>query len=100
MGDMNLPNDDWWKGKWFTDFVKQKSMTDEEFVDLSNRNSFALLTGDMSFDDIEEGMGLVHDPFKKDPKEIEGIMQYFIDTEEYEKCAVLRDMIVELRRVS
>jgi len=93
MEDMNLPNNEWWKGKWFTDFVKNKTVSDEEFLDQSNRNSFNLLTGRLSMDDIEPGFGMVHNPFKKDPKEIEAIMQYFIETEEYEKCAELRDIL-------
>jgi hypothetical protein len=93
MDDMNLPNNEWWKGKWFTDYLKERSMSDEEYLDQSNRNSYDLLTGKISMEDIQEGFGMVHNPFKRDPKEIEAIMHYFIETEEYEKCAVLRDML-------
>jgi hypothetical protein len=89
-GDMD------WNENSFNDFLREKKpMSDEEFLDVSNRNSFKLLTGTMCMDDITEGMGVVHNPFKRDPKEIEAIMQYFIETEEYEKCAVLRDMLAK-----
>ena len=86
-------DDDWWKkaGSWSPS--NEEPVSEEEFLDQSNHNSFNLLTGRLSMDDIEAGFGMVHNPFKRDPKEIEAIMQYFIDTEEYEKCAELRDIL-------
>ena len=84
-------DNDWWKNASYE--ITDNAVSEEEFLDQSNRNSFNLLTGRLSMDDIEAGFGMVHNPFKRDPKEIEAIMQYFIDTEEYEKCAELRDIL-------
>lgn len=65
-----------------------------EMLDEANRNSYAILTGGISMDRVtEEEFMLVHNPFSPDKEELSGIMDYFIETEEYEKCAVIRDLI-------
>jgi hypothetical protein len=88
-------DDDWWKkGKSFNNFMSDTPpIDDDEFLDLANRNSYNLLTGKLTLEDCEAGIPMVHNPFKREPREIETIMQYFIETEEYEKCAILRDML-------
>jgi len=65
-----------------------------EMLDEANRNSYAILTGGISMDKVtEEEFMLVHNPFSPEKEDLEGIMGYFIETEEYEKCAVIRDLI-------
>ncbi len=87
-------DDDWWKkGESWSPMNDNPPLDDDDFVDLANRNSYKLLTGKLSLEDCEAGIPMVHNPFKRDPKEIETIMQYFVEVEEYEKCAVLRDML-------
>ena len=93
----NYGNDDWWKGKWFKDYLNTKTMTEEELVDIANRNTYALVTGQKTMEEIFDAPG--EHPFVSMPgekvnnKDIEGMMDYFIGTEEYEKCAVLRDIL-------
>ena len=65
-----------------------------DMLDEANRNSYAILTGSLSMDSIgEEEFMLVHNPFSPEKEDLTGIMNYFIQTEEYEKCAVIRDLI-------
>tara|TARA_R110001606_G_scaffold32696_2_gene98571 strand:+ start:2423 stop:2722 length:300 start_codon:yes stop_codon:yes gene_type:complete len=64
-----------------------------EMLDEANRNSYAILTGKRSMDEVEEDFMLVHNPFSIDNTDLSRIMEYFIQTEEYEKCAKIRDII-------
>ena len=48
----NYGNDDWWKGKWFKDYLNTKTMTEEELVDIANRNTYALVTGQKTMEEI------------------------------------------------
>ena len=68
---------------------RELSMLDE-----ANRNSYAILTGSLSMKSVgEDELMLVHNPFDTETEDLTGIMNYFIQTEEYEKCAVIRDLI-------
>ncbi len=64
-------------------------------------NSFNVITKRKTFDEILEGKTLngisaimVHNPDEEIPtKSLENMMTYFVETEEYEKCAEIRDLI-------
>jgi len=64
-----------------------------QMLDEANRNSYAILTGKRKMDDVDDNFMLVHNPFSTDTTDLSGIMNYFIQTEEYEKCAKIRDII-------
>jgi len=70
---------------------------DMELLDMANRNTYMIVTGKKTLDDILETVEqatFVCNPAEEiDCDTLEGMMDYFIDTEEYEKCAVLRDII-------
>ena len=63
-------------------------------LDTANRNSYAVLTGSIDMESLKDDeFMLVHNPFEPETEDLTGIMEYFIQTEEYEKCAVIRDLI-------
>ena len=71
---------------------------DMELLDLANNNSYLLITGRKTLDEIL-GKG-ADQSFVSMPDETpssEELLQmitYFIETEEYEKCAELRDILI------
>tara|TARA_R100001079_G_C4346093_1_gene109065 strand:+ start:242 stop:535 length:294 start_codon:yes stop_codon:yes gene_type:complete len=88
---------DSWEGlddDWFLKNFDLEPLDVEDLQDMANRNSYDILINRRKLSDIvDEGMALAHNPDKLIVSEIEKIMEYFIETEEYEKCAKLRDLI-------
>ena len=86
-----------WEGlddDWFLKNFDLEPLDVEDLQDMANRNSYDILINRRKLSDIvDEGMALAHNPEKLIASEIEKIMEYFIETEEYEKCAKLRDLI-------
>jgi len=71
-------------------------LSDDELVDLAMNNAYAMLVGNKSIDDLldeEEEMVLVPDPEITDEERSEDLIEYFITTEEYEKCAKIKDLM-------
>jgi len=102
-----MDREDWWNEDWFVNNFDREPLDVEDIQDMANRNSYDILTEKRTLSDIvDEGMALAHNPDKIIVSELEDIMQYFVETEEYEKCAKLRDLISfanvsnQLRRVS
>ena len=59
-------------------------------------NAYAMLIGNKSIDDIldqEDEMVLIPDPEITDEELSEDLIEYFITTEEYEKCAKIKDLM-------
>ena len=72
-------------------------LSDEELVDLAMNNAYAMLVGNKSIDDLldddNKEMILVPDPDITDEELSEDLIEYFITTEEYEKCAKIKDLM-------
>jgi hypothetical protein len=71
-------------------------LSDDELVDLAMNNAYAMLVGNKSIDELldeEEEMVLVPDPEISDEELSEDLIEYFITTEEYEKCAKIKDLM-------
>ena len=65
-------------------------------VDLAMNNAYAMLVGNKSIDELldeDEEMVLVPDPEITDEELSEDLIEYFITTEEYEKCAKIKDLM-------
>ena len=89
-----MDREDWWNEDWFVNNFDLEPLDVEDIQDMANRNSYDILINRRKLSDIvDEGMALAHNPDKLIVSEIEKIMEYFIETEEYEKCAKLRDLI-------
>ena len=89
-----MDREDWWNEDWFVNNFDLEPLDVEDIQDMANRNSYDILINRRKLSDIvDEGMALAHNPEKLVASEIEKIMEYFIETEEYEKCAKLRDLI-------
>ena len=79
----------------------QKLELEDLIVDTAFRNSFMVITKQKKFEDIlnsktKNGMSalMAHQP-EEDPsiETLENMMGYFVEQEEYEKCAKIRDII-------
>lgn len=84
------------------DDITQKQI-EMEMVEIAYANSYRVLTGEIEFD------ALLEDSFKDgdsallafDPDsgplqtELEGMIAWYVESEEYEKCALLRDILTE-----
>ena len=72
-------------------------LSNEELVDLAMNNAYAMLIGNKSIDDLlddeSKEMVLVPDPDITDEELSEDLIEYFITTEEYEKCAKIKDLM-------
>tara|TARA_B100000900_G_scaffold405214_1_gene414516 strand:- start:444 stop:716 length:273 start_codon:yes stop_codon:yes gene_type:complete len=72
-------------------------LSDEELVDLAMNNAYAMLVGNKSIDDLlddeDKEMVLVPDPDITDEELSEDLIEYFITTEEYEKCAKIKNLM-------
>ena len=72
-------------------------LNDDELVDLAMNNAYAMLVGNKSIDDLldeeHEEMVLVPDPEITDEELSEDLIEYFITTEEYEKCSKIKDLM-------
>ena len=76
----------------------QNEITDEELVRLANENTFSILMGKITIEELFEqdiDIPLLVDPSEKSlsketKKEIlEGMIEYYTEGEEYEKCSEL-----------
>jgi len=84
-------------GLSYADQLKLEDM----IVDTAFRNSFLVITKKKNFEEIlnakqKNGMSaiLAHQPEEEASlSTLENMMAYFVDTEEYEKCAEIRDII-------
>jgi hypothetical protein len=81
----------------------QKLELEDLIVDTAFRNSFMVITKQKKFEDIlnaktKNGMSalMAHQP-EEDPsiETLENMMGYFVEQEEYEKCAKIRDIITD-----
>jgi hypothetical protein len=79
----------------------QQMQMDAIILDTAYNNAWMLLAGEITFDELissqfSEGKELVmaYDP-DNGPKleELENIIAYFVEEEDYEKCAKLRDIM-------
>ena len=79
----------------------QQMQLDAIILDTAYNNAWMLLTGEITFEEListqfSEGKELVmaYDP-ENGPKleELENIIAYFVEDEDYEKCAALRDIM-------
>ena len=71
-------------------------LDDDELVDLAMNNAYAMLVGNKSIDELldeDKEMVLVPDPEISDEELSEDLIEYFITTEEYEKCAKIKDLM-------
>ena len=82
--------------------IKQRQI-DEEILADAFSNSYRILTNEMTFNDmlddkLSENLTtvLAFDP-EEGPRlyELENMLYYYIDTEEYERCARIRDIMHE-----
>jgi len=71
---------------------------DERLLALANNNSYLLVTGKKTLDEILERKGdqsFVTMPDETpDTEDLQLMIDYFVETEEYEKCAKLRDILL------
>ena len=81
----------------------QRIQLEELIIDTAFRNSFKIITKQTKFEDLldekrEDGMSalMAHQP-EEDPsiETLENMMGYFVEQEEYEKCAKIRDIITD-----
>lgn len=74
----------------------QQREAEQLIMDKAFRNSFLIVSKKKSFDEVmksKNGALLAHDPATGiTDYEIENMMQHFVDEEEYEKCATIRDL--------
>jgi hypothetical protein len=79
----------------------QQMQLDAIILDTAYNNAWMLLTGEITFEEListqfSEGKELVmaYDP-ENGPKleELENMIAYFVEEEDYEKCAALRDIM-------
>ena len=68
---------------------------DYEILDEAMNNAYDIIMGNKTFDFIMERTGECSLPFdiREEEPDLEGMIEYFIETEEYEKCAVLQRKI-------
>jgi hypothetical protein len=74
---------------------------EQRILDKAFRNSYLIITGKSSFEDIIDQSGgiiIAHNYVDgPDTPDLENMMDYFIETEEYEKCSYIRDYIKEIK---
>tara|TARA_R100000353_G_C6489556_1_gene191364 strand:- start:128 stop:457 length:330 start_codon:yes stop_codon:yes gene_type:complete len=83
--------------------LSQKLHVEELIIDAAFRNSFKIIIGGKKLDDLldKESSDVnamhaicAHEPGEEPSLEtLENMMAYFVETEEYEKCAKIRDKI-------
>tara|TARA_R110000787_G_scaffold279645_1_gene389866 strand:- start:23950 stop:24270 length:321 start_codon:yes stop_codon:yes gene_type:complete len=61
-------------------------------------NAFLLITGRKTYEDFEDEEGFWLPEGFHDLESIDNIMNYFIEQEDYEKCAELRDIRAKVER--
>ena len=75
------------------DFYKdiENNELDQELADEAMRNTYDFVIGGYDWDSLPETFWMLGDP--EGPEAIEQLIEYFIETEEYEKCAKLDKLI-------
>ena len=71
-------------------------LKDIDLLDLAMNNAYNILIGDKSMEEVmnqDSEIILLPDPEISDEELSEDLIEYFITTEEYEKCSEIRDMI-------
>jgi hypothetical protein len=80
--------------------LQKKEPTEDEILWIANHNGYRLLANKVDIQDLLdqelESSYLPFDPYKVMSKKkfkvvIQGMIDYFLDLEDYEKCAFLRD---------
>ena len=68
---------------------------DTEILDEAMNNAYEIIIGNKTFDGIMDQDGECSLPFdiRQEEPDLQGMIEYFIETEEYEKCSVLQRMI-------
>ena len=68
----------------------------EKFIDKGIVNTYDLITGKKEFEDIVENnkvpIFFINPEEDLDNEDLDTMIEYFVDTEEYEKCAVLQKL--------
>jgi hypothetical protein len=83
--------------------LQQKLILEDLIVETAFNNSFMLITKRKTFEEILDMKAvdgnsavMAHTPEEEMPIEsLENMMAYFVETEEYEKCAEIRDIIID-----
>ena len=83
--------------------LSQQMEVEELIIDAAFRNSFKIVTGRRSLEQLLDKKSkdpnamhaiCAHEPGEEPSMEtLENMMAYFVETEEYEKCAEIRDII-------
>ena len=76
--------------------INNTELDDHELVDLAMNSAYDVLIGNKSIDEImdqDAEMIFVPDPEVSDEIMSEDLIEYFITTEEYEKCAKIKDLM-------
>tara|TARA_Y100001938_G_scaffold143552_1_gene216486 strand:- start:19256 stop:19510 length:255 start_codon:yes stop_codon:yes gene_type:complete len=79
----------------------RKEKYDTEILDEAMNNAFEIIIGNKTFDKIMDEEGECSLPFdiRQEEPDLEGMIEYFIETEEYEKCAVLQKIKDENEKI-
>jgi len=79
----------------------RKEKYDTEILDEAMNNAFQIIIGNKTFDKIMDEEGECSLPFdiRQEEPDLEGMIEYFIETEEYEKCAVLQKIKDENEKI-
>lgn len=74
---------------------------EQRLLDKAFRNSYKIITGKTSFENILEEVGgllIAHDiAGGPDIPDLDNMLDYFIEVEEYNKCAEIRDLIKDMK---
>tara|TARA_R110002167_G_scaffold199470_3_gene402717 strand:- start:670 stop:912 length:243 start_codon:yes stop_codon:yes gene_type:complete len=74
---------------------------DYEVLDEAMNNAYSIIMGLSTFETIMDKTGECSLPFdiREEDPDLEGMIEYFIEIEEYEKCAVLQKLIEQKQDV-
>jgi|10_taG_2_1085330.scaffolds.fasta_scaffold291970_2 methyl coenzyme M reductase subunit D len=74
-----------------------KEKYDTEILDEAMNNAYDIIIGKYTFEEIMETTGEACLPFdiRKEDPDLTGMIEYFIETEEYDKCTALQKLINE-----
>jgi|8_EtaG_2_1085327.scaffolds.fasta_scaffold04740_6 hypothetical protein len=72
-----------------------KEKYDYEILDEAMNNAFGIITGTTTFDKLMDTRGECSLPFdiRQEEPDLAGMIEYFIETEEYEKCHILQKIL-------
>jgi len=77
-----------------------KEKYDTEVLDEAMNNAYFIAIGEYTFEELLEKTGEACVPFdaRTEEPDLESMIEYFIETEEYEKCSTLKNLINERKR--